>query len=114
MPYIYLVIIYIILFNIVTIYRLIRTDMYSKTQKIFQTIIIWLLPLLGAAGISSFLNDEPIVVSEKMSKYILIFKFLFLPFMIKFKTKLDDDIGNYNTGGNDVYAGAESTGGGGD
>lgn len=114
MTYIYLVIIYIVIFNFVTTYRLIKTDMYDTIQKIFQTIIIWLLPLLGAAGITSFLNDEPIVLSEKMSKYILIWKFLFLPFMIKFKTKLDDDIGNYNTGGNDVYAGAESTGGGSD
>ena len=114
MPYLYLVIIYIVLFNIVTTYRLIKTDMYDTTQKIFQTIIIWLLPLVGAGGISSFLNDEPIILSEKMSQYILILKFLFLPFMIKFKTKLDDDIGNYNTGGNDVYAAAELTGGGGD
>ena len=113
MSYIYLVIIYIILFNIVTTYRLIKTDMYGMTQKIFQAIIIWLFPLLGAAGISSFLNDEPIVLSEKTSKYILVLKFLFLPFMIKFKTKLDDDIGNYNTGVNDFYT-TEAIGGGGD
>ena len=113
MVYIYLVIIYIILFNIVTTYRLIKTDMYDTTQKIFQTVIIWLLPLIGVGGIASFLNDEPIVLSEKMSKYILIFKFLFLPFMIKFKTKLDNDIGNYNTGGSDINA-VESIGGGGD
>jgi len=113
MTYIYSLIIYIILFNIVATYRLIQTDMYDATQKIFQAIIIWLFPLLGAVGISSFLNNEPIVVSERMLKYILILKFLFLPFMIKFKTKLDKDIGNYNTGGSDINA-VESIGGGGD
>jgi hypothetical protein len=75
-----------------------RTDMYEPVQKVLQSLVIWLLPLLGAVSIAHFLNDRPVVLSEKASKYVLILKFLFMPFVIKIKSNLDDSIGNSTEG----------------
>ena len=47
---------------------------------------------------TSFLNDEPIQLSEKSLKHVLLLKFLLLPFFIKIKSKLDDNIGNSDAG----------------
>ena len=72
--------------------------MYEPTQKIFQSVVVWLFPFLGAAVIAHFLNDEPTILSKKASKYILILKFLFLPFMIKIKSNIDNNIENSSAG----------------
>ncbi len=90
--------VYLFLFNSITTYRLLTSDMYEPTQKIFQSIVVWLLPFLGTAIIAHFLNDEPIILSKKVSKFILILKFLFSPFMIKIKSNLDNSIGNSSAG----------------
>ncbi|WP_345971127.1 hypothetical protein WCX72_04700 [Sulfurimonas sp. HSL1-6] len=89
---------YLLLFNTVSTFRLAKTEMYDSSQKVFQSLVIWLLPLIGAAIISHFLNDEPLVLSEKASKYVLLIKLLLLPLMIKVKSNLDDEIGNSNEG----------------
>lgn len=44
--------------NLFTSYKLIRSDMYNKTQKIFQLLIIWLIPLFGMLFVLFFLKDE--------------------------------------------------------
>ena len=57
-------IIYFLALNIVTTIRLWRSDSYSKSQKIMQTIIIWLVPLLGVFIVILFLNTEPLEESN--------------------------------------------------
>lgn len=89
---------YLLLFNTVTTFRLVRSDMYNPTQKVFQSLAVWLLPLLGSVIISHFLNDEPVVLSDKASKYVLMINYLLLPLMVKVKSNLDDNIGNSTEG----------------
>ncbi|QOP41395.1 hypothetical protein [Sulfurimonas marina] len=93
-----ILVIYLFLFNIITTFRLFKTDMYDSFQKSVQILILWIIPLMGAAFIAHFLNDEPLVLSEKFQKYVLLIKFLLLPFMIKVSSNLDKEIGNSNDG----------------
>lgn len=106
-----LLVTYLLVFNIVTTARLIKSDFYTSMQKLFQLLLIWFLPLIGATLISHFLNDEPLFVSKKASKYILFIKFALLPLNIKVKTKIDDGIGNYAQDAHRVFdSGGEVSG----
>jgi len=75
MTYIVLTVIYIFILNVIATIRLSKSELYEKSQKVFQTILIWVLPLIGAVFVSMLLNqDEPIELKKKnILKSILLF-----------------------------------------
>jgi hypothetical protein len=98
MEYLYYMAIYLALLNIVTTYRLLKTEDYESTQKIIQFIVLWTIPLIGVALVIFFLNQIPIVLNNKMKKYKIILKILLFPWFIKIKSSGNKDIGNSNAG----------------
>ena len=54
----YYLLILVLAFNILVTLKLLRKEEFDKKQKIRQAIIIWILPLLGAAIIYAFLRSE--------------------------------------------------------
>jgi|GEM_PF-4740075 TRAP-type C4-dicarboxylate transport system permease small subunit len=63
MEYLYYLAIYLVFINIVTTYRLVKTENYKVTQKIIQFILLWALPIIGVFIVVFFLNQEPIVLN---------------------------------------------------
>lgn len=110
MKYLYYIVIYLVLLNVVTTYRLLKSEDYEVGQKIVQFILLWAIPLLGVLIVTFFLNQEPIVLSERMQKFKIILKILLFPWFIKIKSNEDKDIGNTNSG----YQADFSSSGGGD
>ncbi|SFV53684.1 hypothetical protein MNB_SM-4-387 [hydrothermal vent metagenome] len=98
MEYIYYMSTYLILLNIVTTYRLLKAEDYEVTQKTIQFILLWTIPFLGVLIVTFFLNQEPIILSEKMQKYKIILKVLLFPWLIKIKSNENKDIGNSDAG----------------
>lgn len=98
MEYLYYMTTYLILLNIVTTYRLLKTEDYEVTQKIIQFILLWVIPFLGVLIVTFFLNQEPITLSKKMQKYKIILKVLLFPWLIKIKSNENRDIGNSDAG----------------
>ena len=86
MTYIWYIIIYILVVNLITSFRLIIAVEYNRLQKLFQFFIIWCIPLFGVVIVSYFLNQIPIILSEKLSKYTLIIKIILYPLLIKVKS----------------------------
>lgn len=78
MIYIVLALIYLLILNVIATIRLLKSELNENPQKLFQTILIWLLPLLGAVVISMLLNqDESIDLKKKnIIKSILLFIFI--------------------------------------
>ena len=104
MNYIYYIGTYLILVNIVTTYRVLRVEDYEVTQKIIQFILLWTIPFLGLFIVTYFLNQEPIILSEKMKKYKLILKILLFPWLTKIKSDDNKAIGNSDAGYQADYA----------
>jgi hypothetical protein len=48
----------IVVGNIYTSYRLLKTDQYDNTQKTIQFFIIWFIPTFGAMFVSHFLDKN--------------------------------------------------------
>ena len=48
--------IYILLLNILTTYRIYKDELYEPWQKAVQFLLIWCVPLIGALLIASMLN----------------------------------------------------------
>jgi len=116
-----ILILYLFTLNIITTIRLIKSAEPESFQKIFQILIVWLLPILGVFLVSHFLNDNPIIVKNNNLKYFLL-KLLCLPFLIKIaktqKSKsIDISSSNLYTSTDIFYGdigGGYSSGGGGD
>jgi len=111
MKYLYYIVTYLVLLNIVTTYRLVKAEDYERSQKIIQFILLWTIPLLGVLVVTFFLNQEPIILSDKMKRYKIILQILLFPWLIKIKSHGKKDIGNTVAGYQADFA---STGGGGD
>jgi tellurite resistance protein TehA-like permease len=47
-----------LVFQLWVTYRVVRTDLYERTQKSAQAKLIWLLPVLGATIVLSVLSEE--------------------------------------------------------
>ena len=47
----------VVIGNIYASYRMFRSDDYEKSQKIFQLLIIWCIPLIGIFLVLFFLSD---------------------------------------------------------
>lgn len=54
----YLAVVLVLGFQILVTWRLWRNDVYLRSEKIAQTKLIWLLPLLGSVFVFSMLLDE--------------------------------------------------------
>jgi hypothetical protein len=52
------IILAVVAFQIRTTLRVFRSRLFDRPQKIAQTKLIWLLPLIGAALVASVLEDE--------------------------------------------------------
>jgi len=78
MTYIVLSGIYLLLLNIIATLRLSKSELNENPQKVFQTIFIWVLPVIGAVIVSMLLNqDEPLELKKKnIMKSILLFTFI--------------------------------------
>jgi hypothetical protein len=48
----------VVAFQIRTTFRVFRSRLFDRPQKIAQTKLIWMLPLIGAALVASVLEDE--------------------------------------------------------
>jgi hypothetical protein len=48
----------LVILNSYVILRLVRSDAFTRKQKIIQAILIWVLPLFGAALVLHFLNES--------------------------------------------------------
>ncbi|MCG7979771.1 MAG: hypothetical protein N0E58_16765 [Candidatus Thiodiazotropha endolucinida] len=58
MDYIVILIAFLIALNIYASFRVLRSIEFENAQKLFQIIVIWLLPLIGAALILLFIKDD--------------------------------------------------------
>ena len=78
MIYLVLIATYLLILNVVATIRLSKSELNEKTQKVFQTILIWILPLFGAIIVSMILNHhEPMELKKKnLLKSIVLFIFL--------------------------------------
>jgi hypothetical protein len=48
----------LILGNLYVTYKLLKSELYEKQQKIYQILIIWLLPLIGTIVVLMFLSED--------------------------------------------------------
>jgi Kef-type K+ transport system membrane component KefB len=48
----------VFLFQVFVTYRLWRTQVFERAQKVAQSKLVWLLPMLGAVIVFSMLSDE--------------------------------------------------------
>lgn len=78
MIYIVLVVIYLFTLNVIATFRLSKSELYEKSQKVFQTILIWMLPLIGALFVSMLLNQHEAMElkNKNILKSILLFIFI--------------------------------------
>ncbi|MEW7990664.1 MAG: hypothetical protein AB2723_18040 [Candidatus Thiodiazotropha sp.] len=96
--------------------HLAKSDMYSKSQKAAQYLLIWLVPFIGAAVVLSILMEEPGPSRKGEKAPSFLFRLLALTFFFETASSLADgdspsqdssfDSGGYDSGGGD--------GGGGD
>ena len=93
--------VYLLLLNIVTSYRVFKSDSYSLLQKIFQFFLIWLLPLIGSIIVASFLNSLSNTSISIAKKHPMISSLLAFLFFIEFK-QISGFPSNSNLGGPDA------------
>jgi len=98
MNYLYYTAIYLVLLNVVTTYRLLKTGDYEFIQKVIQFILLWTIPLIGVATVTFFLNQVPIILNKKMQKYKTILKVILFPWLIKIESNESKNIGNSDAG----------------
>jgi len=60
MQYLTIFIIYLVVLNLFTSYRLLKDDYYDSIQKSIQMLLIWLVPLLGAMVVAHFNTKEKV------------------------------------------------------
>jgi ACR3 family arsenite efflux pump ArsB len=54
---VYLILV-LIIGNLYVTYKLLRSEYYEKQQKIYQFLIIWLLPFIGMIVVLMFLSED--------------------------------------------------------
>ena len=57
-----------LLFNAAVSFKLINSELTENSQKVFQIVFIWLVPLIGAFVCLSVLNSETSINTNKRSK----------------------------------------------
>jgi hypothetical protein len=53
-----LILVFVLAFQARTTFRVWRSRLFDRSQKVAQSQLIWLLPLIGAVIVSSVLEDE--------------------------------------------------------
>lgn len=71
--------VYLVLLNLITSYRLFKDDYYNTVQKSIQFLIVWSLPLVGSLVVSYFLHEE----IDTRKKYPLMARIVAGIFMLK-------------------------------
>tara|TARA_R110000868_G_scaffold8038_16_gene41689 strand:+ start:1102 stop:1353 length:252 start_codon:yes stop_codon:yes gene_type:complete len=68
--YLQITLIFLLLFNVVINFIIIKRDDFEVTQKIGQIIAVWLFPIIGATGIWLFYKsiDKPITKPASFAK----------------------------------------------
>ena len=87
MTYLVITGIYLLLLNIIATLRLSKSELNEKAQKVFQTILIWILPLIGAVIVSMLLNQEEPMELKKKNILKSILLFIFIVKIKKYKSK---------------------------
>ena len=72
-------IVYMVLFDVITSYRLYADEYYNQIQKTLQYLLIWVLPLVGSFTVAFFLRQD--IAPNK--KYPWIVRVVAGLFMIK-------------------------------
>ncbi|MCF6206938.1 MAG: hypothetical protein L3J47_08640 [Sulfurovum sp.] len=119
----YLFIIYVLLFNTITTYRLLKDDTYETIQKIIQFILIWCVPFIGAMFVSYFLNAIPKKATKWWQSHWLTAGLIALLFHIRYQKKrvdgypsdmnaYSDYAGGWYDGGCDSFGDGGACGGG--
>ncbi len=61
--------IFVLYLNVVASYHVFKVDSLEKDQRIYQLLIVWLIPILGSVIIASFhLSDKDYVRDQKKIK----------------------------------------------
>jgi uncharacterized membrane protein YgcG len=102
--------------NISASVHLAKSDMYSMSQKAIQGLLVWLVPVIGAAVVLSILLEDPGSARKGEKAPSFLFRLLALTFFFETAASVADgessshdsciDSGGYDSGGGD--------GGGGD
>ena len=54
--------------NAYTNYKLIKSDYYEKQQKIYQSLIIWLIPFIGMIIVLTLLKEDDKITKNQTNK----------------------------------------------
>ena len=93
------VIVYIVLLNLITSYRLFRDDYYTTWQKSTQYLLVWSLPIVGSFIVIYFLHEE-IDVSKKYPWIVRVVAGLFMlnltkdAYVTRYSSSMNDNGGN--------------------
>ena len=104
-------IVYMLLLNIITSYRLYIDDGYDKWQKIAQAFMVWLIPLFGAMFVSLMINRD---IHFKEKNYAEVPRILAMVGYIFFVETPRENISGYDSSMNDYSAFADGDSGGAD
>ena len=106
MVYLVLTVTYLLILNVIATIRLSKSELNEKTQKIFQTILIWILPLIGSVIVSMLLNQYEPMESKKKNVIKSILFFIFIVKIKKDKQKEYQGYGERNLANDDtMYTG---------
>ena len=110
---------YLLLLNLITSYRVFRSEDYSFLQKFIQFMILWLLPFISLFVVTHFLNQTPVRLSQRLSKYKLLLSIPAFFILLKLeRTSMSSSNSNYGHGALSseelIYENGSSYGGGGD
>ena len=87
MQYLYIIILYLVLLNVFTTYRLIKDYYYNAIQKSIQLMIIWFIPLIGAMIVGHFNTQEKIKLKGIWKQYLWLSRLGGILFFVKIYSK---------------------------
>ena len=91
MHYLTILIIYLVVLNLFTSYRLLNDDYYDRMQKSIQMFIVWILPFFGAILIAHFNTKEKIKLAGIYKRLSLVSRFVAMIFFIKLYSKKESN-----------------------
>jgi len=104
-------VLYLLVLNSITSYRLYIDDGYDRVQKIVQGVMVWLIPLFGSMFVSLMINRD---IHFKEKNYAEIPRILAMVGYIFFVETPKENISGYDPSMNDYSAFADGDSGGGD
>ena len=104
-------ILYLLVLNSITSYRLYIDDGYDKVQKIVQGVMVWLIPLFGSMFVSLMINRDIKFKEKNYAQIPWIFAMLGYVFFVETP---NENISGYDPSMNDYSAFGDGDSGGGD